>query len=101
MFKTSETRRIRFRSGKPGTRVHDVPVPHASPMITTCGKRVRLFDERLRSVDQPLSDADDVLITCPACRRVLAAAGTASYVSPYFRESEDPTLESNSPEGSK
>ena len=86
MFKTSETRRIRFRSGKPGTRVHDVPVPHSSPMTTTCGKRVRLFDERLRPVDQPLSASDDVLVTCPACRRVLAAAGTASYASPFFGE---------------
>lgn len=86
MFKTSETRRIRFRHGKPGTRVHDVPVPHASPMTTTCGKRVRLFDERLRPVDQPLSASDDVLITCPACRRVLATAGTASYESPFFDE---------------
>lgn len=84
MFKIEETRRIRFRHGKPGTRVHDVPVPHASPMTTTCGKRVRLFDERLRPVDQPLSDSDDVLITCPACRRALAAAGVTLYVSPLF-----------------
>ncbi|MER6601225.1 hypothetical protein [Streptomyces parvus] len=71
MFKTEETRRIRFRRGKPGTRVHDVPVPHTRPMTTTCGKRVRLFDERLRMVDQPLSGSDDVLVTCPACRRIL------------------------------
>lgn len=86
MFKTEDTRRIRFRSGKPGTRVHDVPVPHTSPMTTTCGRRVRLFDERLRMVDQPLSAGDDVLVTCPACRRMLAAAGTASYTSPFFAE---------------
>lgn len=84
MFKTSEIRRIRFRSGKPGTRVHDVPVPHTSPMTTTCGKPVRLCDERLRTVDQPLSASDDVLITCPACRRVLVAAGIALYESPLF-----------------
>ena len=101
MFKTENTRRIRFRHGKVGDRVHDVPIPHTSPMTTTCGKRVRLFDERFRTVDQPLSASDDVLITCPACRRVLAAAGTASYVSLYFREAEDFTLESISPEGSK
>lgn len=84
MFKTSETRRIRFRHGKPGTRVHDVPVPHTSPLATTCGKRVRLFDERLQPVDQPLSASDDVLVTCPACRRALVAAGGTLYVSPLF-----------------
>lgn len=96
MFKTEQTRRVRFRSGKPGTRVHDVPVPHTSPMTTTCGKRVRLFDERLRTVDQPLSASDDVLITCPACRRVLIAAGITLYADPLF-----PDLGPTSPEGSK
>ena len=67
MFKTEETRRIRFRSGKPGTRVHDVPVPHTRPMTTACGKRVRLFDARDRVQDLPLSASDDVPVTCPAC----------------------------------
>lgn len=86
MFKTEETRRVRFRYGKPGTRVHDVPVPHTRPMTTACGKRIRLFDDRGRGQDLPLSDSEDVLITCPACRRVLTAAGTALYVSPFVTQ---------------
>lgn len=69
MFKASETRRIRLKTGKQGTRVHDVPVPHTRPMTTTCGKRVRLFDARGRVLDLPLSDTTDITITCPACLR--------------------------------
>lgn len=86
MFKIEDTRRIRFRHGKVGNRVHDVPVPHTQPMTTTCGKRVRLFDERFRTVDLPLSASDDVLITCPVCRRVLIAAGVTLYESPLFAQ---------------
>jgi hypothetical protein len=74
MFKTSETRRVRFRYGKPGIRVHDVPVPHTRPMTTSCGKRVRLFDARDRVHDLPLSASDDVAVTCPACANVMARA---------------------------
>jgi hypothetical protein len=72
MFKTEETRRIRSRHGKPGTRVHDVPVPHTRPMTTACGKRVRLFDARDRVYDLPLSASDDIPVTCPACVRAVA-----------------------------
>lgn len=67
MFKTSETRRIRLRGG---TRVHDVPIPHTRPMTTACGKYVQLFDARGRLADRPLSGADDITVTCPACLRV-------------------------------
>lgn len=66
MFKTEETRRVRLHGG---TRVHDVPVPHARPMATTCGKYVKLFDARGRLLDLPLSGTDDITVTCPACLR--------------------------------
>lgn len=66
MFKTEETRRIRLRGG---ARVHDVPVPHARPMATTCGKNIKLFDVRGRLLDRPLSGAEDITVTCPACLR--------------------------------
>ncbi|MET8113788.1 hypothetical protein [Streptomyces prasinus] len=70
MFKTEETRRIRLRGG---TRVHDVPVPHARPMATACGKYIRLLDARGRLLDRPLSGADNIAVTCLACLRVTAA----------------------------
>ena len=70
MFKTSETRRVRL--GK-GTRVHDVPVPHARPMATACGKRILLEDLRGRVVDRPLSGEADIAVTCTTCLRALAA----------------------------
>lgn len=66
MFKTEDTRRIRLKGG---TRVHDVPVPHTRPMATVCGKWIRLFDARGRVLDRPLSGADDIAVTCPACLR--------------------------------
>lgn len=66
MFKTEETRRVRLRGG---TRVHDVAVPHGRPMATVCGKRIKLSDPRGRLLDQPLSGADDIAVTCPACLR--------------------------------
>lgn len=67
MFKAEETRRIRLKGG---TRVHDVSIPHARPMATACGKYIRLFDSRGRLLDQPLSGADDIAVTCLACLRV-------------------------------
>lgn len=73
MFKTEATRRIRFRYGKPGTRVHDMPVPHTQPMTTACGKKVRLFDSRDRVQDLPLSASEDIAVTCPRCQQVLLA----------------------------
>lgn len=66
MFKTGETRRVRLHGG---TRVHDVPVPHAQPMTTACGKCIKLFDARGRLLDRPLSGATDIAVTCPACLR--------------------------------
>ncbi|MFL1904796.1 hypothetical protein ACJWDR_37685 [Streptomyces tauricus] len=66
MFKTEEIRRIRLKGG---TRVHDVPVPHARPMVTACGKRIVLEDSRGRTVDRPLSGATDITVTCPDCLR--------------------------------
>lgn len=69
MFKTVDTRRIRLRGG---TLIHDVPVPHTRPMTTFCGRRIRLLDERGRLLDRPLSDSEDVTVTCSACLRLLA-----------------------------
>jgi hypothetical protein len=66
MFKTEETRRIRLGRG---TLVHDVPVPHTRPMTTACGKRILLEDMYGRTVDRPLSGADDIAVTCRACLR--------------------------------
>ncbi|MET7795616.1 hypothetical protein [Streptomyces decoyicus] len=66
MFKTSDMRRVRLGRG---TRVHEVPVPHTRPMSTACGKRIKLFDARERVLDRPLSDSDDIAVTCLACQR--------------------------------
>jgi hypothetical protein len=66
MFKTSDTRRIRLRGTTP---VHDVPVPHSSPVRTACGRYIKLFDARGRVLDRPLSDSDDIAVTCRACLR--------------------------------
>ncbi|HTE57074.1 MAG TPA: hypothetical protein VK698_39745 [Kofleriaceae bacterium] len=72
MFKTEETRRVRLKGG---TRVHDVPIPHAQPMMATaCGKRILLEDMRGRAVDRPLSGTDDIAVTCRACLRATAKA---------------------------
>lgn len=65
MFRTEETRRIRLRGSM---RVHDVPVPHARPMTTACGKRIVLEDARGRTVDRPLSASTEIAVTCRACQ---------------------------------
>lgn len=67
MFKTEETRRIRLKGG---TAVHAVPIPHARPMATACGKRVVLEDAYGRPVDRPLSGSEDMTVTCRRCTRI-------------------------------
>lgn len=64
MFKTADTRRVRLKGG---TRVHDVPLPRTGSMRTACGKFVHLFDARGRVLDRPLSDSEDIAVTCTAC----------------------------------
>jgi hypothetical protein len=72
MLKSGETRRVRLKGG---TRVHDVPIPHARPMMTTaCGKRIVLEDMHGRTVDRPLSGTDDIAVTCRTCLRATAKA---------------------------
>lgn len=74
MFKISETRRIRLSKG---ARVHDVPVPHSRPMKTACGTRIVLEDSYGRTVDRPLSGADDIAVTCTACLRAIGRKESA------------------------